>query len=77
MDCESLGADTFDGDKLVGVKVSVFIEDSALVDAVDAHLSRGVDDVFAVHHDAYMGDGAVVFPEKGEVAGSCFGQEIH
>ena len=59
------------------VLVLLLVEDSRLVKEVDTHLSRGVDDLFVAHHDAYMGDATVLVAEESQVAGLGLLQEIH
>lgn len=57
--------------------VPLLIKYSRLVEVVDAHLPRGVNDALIAYDNAHMRDGAAVFTEEGEVAGLRLGQEIH
>ena len=47
----------------------VDIIDSKMVQAVNAHLSMGVDNVVIFHDDAYVYDAALLIIEKSQVAG--------
>ena len=67
----------FNGLQAMRVLVLLLVEDARLVKEVDTHLSRGVDDLFVAHHDAYMGDAAVLVAKERQVAGLCLLQEIH
>ena len=57
--------------------VRLLVEDARLVQKVDADLPRAVDDLFATHDDAHVGDDAVLIAEEGQVARQGFLQEIH
>lgn len=59
------------------VLVRLFVEDTRLVQVVDADLTRAVDDLLIVHDDAYMRDDAVLVAEEGEVAGLRLLKEIY
>ena len=52
------------------------VEDTRLVEEIDAHLARSVDDLFVAEEDADVGDAAVFVAEEREVAGLCFLEEI-
>jgi len=57
--------------------VLVLVENSCLVEEVDAYFTRGVDDLLVAHDDAHMGDDAILIAEEGQIARSCFLQKIH
>ena len=57
--------------------VLVLVENSRLVEEVDADFARCVDDLFAIHNDAYVGDTSVLVAEESQVAGLRLLQEIH
>ena len=59
------------------VLILFFVEDACLVEVVDAHLPRAVDDLFVAHDDAHMGDVAVFLAEESKVAGTRILQKIH
>lgn len=57
--------------------VPFLVEDARLVEVVDAHLTRGMDDALVVKHHAHVYDLTVLVAEEGQVARLDFWQEIH
>ena len=57
--------------------IPLFIKYSCLVQIVNTHLARAMDDLLIAHDDAHVGDDAVLVAEEGQVAGLCLLQEIH
>ena len=53
--------------QLVGVAVAGGVEDAGIVEVVDAHLTRGVDDAAAAQIDAHMHNASFGIVEKAEV----------
>ena len=48
-----------------------------LVQKVNADLPRAMDDLFIAHHDAHVGNVAVLVAEESQVAGLGLLQEVH
>lgn len=63
--------------QMMRVLVLLLVEDTRLVQIVDADLPRAVDDLLVAHDDAHVGDVAVFIAEESKVARQCLLQEIH
>ena len=73
----SLSFHSLDDLQSVRVLVLLLVEDAGLVEVVDADLSRGMEDAFAVDHHAHVDDLPILVAEEGQVARLDLGKEIH
>lgn len=57
--------------QMMRVLVLLLVEDTRLVQIVDADLPRTVDDLLVAHDDAHMGNVAVFLSKESKVTGLC------
>ena len=69
--------DSFDCLQPMRMLIPLLIKYTRLVQVVNAHLPRAVDDLLVAHDDAHMGDVSVLLAEESEVTGLGLLQEIH